>query len=217
LAANGFVFRDLGLAADESDRAMLRIREELGRLAQAFQRAQPHHRTLIAALEEVALNELLYRPPRHIVSLEFAPHLGLGYSFALPYSHIPFLRLTLGLSIRGVSTLFSSADNEFGVAPTLGLEFEPVRLSGSVVRGRLGLRAGYGWNTEDGFGDRPCSERDQAQLHCSRMFVDSYGLITLVDIVRAAVGVTYAPPAGRFSTGEFGFWASVGLQWRSSR
>jgi hypothetical protein len=121
------------------------------------------------------------------------------------------------LGIQGASTLFSSTRNELGVAPSVGLEFEPVRLSGSLVRGRFGVRAGYGWNTVDDFGERTCSSRDQAQLRCSRAFVDAYALLTLVDIVRITVGVTYAPPAGRFDSGEFGFWPAIGLQWRSSR
>ena len=217
LAANGFVFRDLGLSASQSARASLRIRQQLGLLARAFVRAQPHHRVITSTVAEVALNEFLYRPPRHILSFDVSPDIGIGYSFTNPYGRAPFLRVTLGLGIQGFTTLLSSARNEFGIAPTVGLEFEPIRLNGSLLRGRLGVRAGYGWSSVDNYGDGACDPRDQSNLRCSRFFVDAYALLTLADVVRISLGITYAPPLGRFDHGEFGFRPTIGLQWRSGR
>ncbi len=217
LAENGFVFRDLGLGPDDGDRAILRIRQELGLLAREFRAAQPRYEELVAAASEYALNELHYVPPRHIVSLDVVPNIELGYSFGEPYGRASWLRFTVALGFSGLMTVLSSSENHFGLHPSLGVEFEPVRMNGSIFRMRFGLRGGYAFNTTDDFGRGVCLPRDQHDLRCSRPFANLNVIFTFVDIVRVVLGVAYAPPFQEQTEGAWVFTPAIGLQWRSSQ
>jgi hypothetical protein len=214
LSAYHFHFRDLGLAPDEADRAMDRVRELLGDALVRFSEVQPPDgRAAIRFLVLPALNLLAYAPPTSILYGVFGTPNEIGYS-ARAEGKRGFrrrIRANFALQFRGLGTLVSSEPNTFAVAPVAGLEFE-LPFSGPSLQSRVGLRGGYIFSTSSGKPISNCSETDDAVGKCSRLTTQAVIELTAYDRLRFHLLGEYLPPVFKGQNGLYSVTPALGAQ-----
>lgn len=210
LGEEQFRFEDLGLERDDARHARREVRAELGKLVDRFATVQPEAGALLRVAAGPLLNSLTYQPPEHILHATIGPSIELGWSMTKPASGWAWFRPALALSFDGLASLASGSNAYFGLAPYVGLEFEPLPVSSSTFQWRLGLRAGWLFSTGDGFGGRRCLPASGQP--CSRVTTETYVALSLFERIRLQIAVQYMPPIRR---GEPHLWAilpSAGVQ-----
>lgn len=216
LAALGFHFRGLGLDPDEGDRAMLAIRERLSAIGGRFVEAQPYGRQTFDALLRYTMNDIAYAPPVLIGHVVVGRHIELGASLGRPFGRVRWLRATGALSIIGLESAISAGATRMAFGASLGVEVEPLPLSGAMFQLRFGARAGYALGTNDAAGREPCAANENARL-CSRAFVDSYVALSIAELVRLQLSAFFYPGYGDDQRFTWFVGPSIGVQFRSRR
>ncbi len=189
LVHHGFHFRDLGVAPDEGQLALRRVRAELGKVVDRLAAVQPGGASAaVSVLGTPALNLLSYSAPETLLYGVVGIPLEVGVSASYPESRwFPnWLRLDAGLQVRGLATLLSSEKNFVAPAPFVGLEADVPFLSGAFVQTRFGARAAYVLSTGDSFHLRDCPPPDDKPRvgDCSRFGAQAVGVFTLYDRLR---------------------------------
>ena len=215
-----FHFEDLGLEREDGARAMTRIRAELLRYVEALADKQPPgQKAAIRILGKPAVNFLKYAPPELILHAAF----GTASEVGLSSSRLPtgFLRGTLALQIRGTTTLLGEETNIVSFTPALGLEIEPMFLSGPWFQLRFGVRAGYQLSTFDRFSVDSC-DADRVvsdETSCSAPVAQGLLAVSIYERLRLQGVVEWfprwLPPLDALSQHLFAVHLEIGWQWIS--
>ena len=203
LAAYGFRFRDLGVPSGRGDLAVDRIRLALGRASQALAAAQPwRERTAVGFAAKLAADSVAYAPPDHVFHLTLGPtESELGLSRGFFESRLPRgLRLAAAVGFRGLEEALSAGrDEPFGIVTTGGVEWQPPPGRSTLAQLRLGLRGGWLFAADDGYGGGPCLDRGSSGVSaCSRPVVQALVGFTALERFRVqVVGEWYPETATR--------------------
>jgi predicted acylesterase/phospholipase RssA len=192
LAAYGFRFRDLHVPSGRGDLAVDRIRGALGRAAGALAAAQPwRERVAVGFAAKLAADSVTYAPPDHVFHLTLGPtEAELGLSRGFFQSRLPRgLRLATALGFRGLDEALSAGKSEpFALVATGGIEWQPPPGRSTLAQLRLGLRGGWLFAADDGYGAGPCLDRGSASVSaCSRPVVQALVGVTALERVRVQV------------------------------
>ena len=199
-----FHFSDLGLKPEEAGQARRAIRRKLGGIIEQFAKVQSKDNQLVRVAGRMAINSLHYLPPRHRVHFLLGGGIEAGYSYGLPDAEV--LRLLAAVEISGLPTLLSSESNYIGFAPHLGMEFEPAAWNTATLQFRFGLGIGYLFSTVDSFHIDDCTTEDATQRPCSRFFTRAYVGLSIIELLRLQLGMTYAP---KFDHHDGGIWQII--------
>jgi hypothetical protein len=203
LAAYGFRFRDLHVPAGRGDLAVDRIRGELGKAASALAAAQPwRERAAVGFAAKLAADSVAYAPPDNVLHLSLGPtESELGLSRGFFQSRLPRgLRLAAAAGFRGLEEALSAGKSKpFGVVTSAGIEWQPPPGRSTLAQLRLGLRGGWLFAADDGYGGGPCLERGSSGVSaCSRPVVQALVGLTALERVRVqVVGEWYPGTATR--------------------
>jgi hypothetical protein len=187
MSAHGYTFTDLKLKPGESPRR--RVAKTLSLISRTL--GDSSGNVLIPSLGRSYAQSLEYVPPDHALTVLVGQSLEVGYSFTRGDAPANWARFHASLGIEGLLTALGPAAGRFiSFAPKLGVEFEPVPLSGAALQWRLGLRGGFQLSSADEFTRRACAQ----SLPCSRPVAEVYGAVTAFQWVRAQLAVEFLPP-----------------------
>ncbi len=215
-----FHFEDLGLDRDDASMAMSRIREELLRYIDAFaKKLRLGERMAVRLLGKPAINFFAYAPPEAI----FYAVVGKGGELALSATlgQFNWMRFNFALQMQGFNLFLTEKPNAFALTPLVGLELEPIPLSGPLLQTRLGVRAGYQFSTEDKFLTAPCDAESFSSdsIRCSAPVAQAFLAFTFYERVRIQFGIEWfprwLPPMSRFDKHLWNGLIGVGWQWIS--
>ncbi len=184
LGAHGFAFRDLGLDPSRSEEGAEEVRLLLAEMSRSLSRAQNELSLPIELASEVAVNTLEYRAPTNLFQVTAGIGLDIGWSGTRPGTAWEWLRLTVALELRGLTTLVSSDPSWFGLAPLVGLEAEILPLSGGIIQPRVGARGGFVFSTGDGWLAGNCGVAGEETVPCSRPLVQGYLALSFFQVLR---------------------------------
>ncbi|MEO6950484.1 MAG: patatin-like phospholipase family protein [Polyangia bacterium] len=205
-----FWFRDLGLTRAQSRRGMLELRHKLGIVIDAFAGKQGAASIAFEAVGEFGLNQLTYIPPRHLVHFALGDRAEVGYSFTDPTSVLRGIRFSTALALRGLDATLSSRQRYFGLAPVVGVEFEPLPLSRTWIQARLALHAGYMFSTGDGFLRGTC-HTDSDRL-CSRPVTEAVASLSILTTFRLQLAASWFPAVRPGEKNEWALGPALGIQ-----
>lgn len=207
LSAYGFVYKDLGLEANEGRYARRKIARTLNEATNQLASKQ-NSSALVATLGRTTAQYLIYVPPDHTFSLLFGTRLELAWGFTRAEGAADWVRLNLALGLEGLTTAFAPSANRFlVVSPKVGAELEPTFLSNEMLQWRVGARAGFQFSTHDGFAQAACD----ARLPCSRVVVEPFAAVTVFQWVRGQLAFDLLPPM-RGLPWAFEFRPSIGIE-----
>jgi len=203
LGSYGFRFQDLGVPPGRGDLAVDRIRSALGRAADLLAAAQPRReRAAVAFAARIAADLLSYAPPGRVLHLTMGPtatELGLSRSFHGSSWFPRRLRLAGAVGARGLEAVLSTGSAQpFALLATGGVELQPPLGSG-LARLRFGLRGGWVFAKDDGYGAGSCADRGRSGVSaCSRPVVQVLASTALLERFRIQlVGEWYPRTAYR--------------------
>lgn len=215
-----FHFEDLGLDRDDASLAMSRIREELLRYVDAFaKKLRLGERMAVRLLGKPAINFFAYAPPEAI----FYAVVGKGGEGALSATlgQFNWMRFNFALQMQGFNLFLTEKPNAFALTPLVGLELEPIPLSGPLLQTRLGARIGYQFSTEDRFLSAQCDSESFSSdsIRCSAPVAQAFLAFTFYERVRIQFGFEWfprwLPPMSRFDKHLWNGLIGVGWQWIS--
>jgi hypothetical protein len=213
LAHHGFLFRDLGLTRSGARNAKARIRGMLSTMVAPLASEQGALSSVPLRLAaEAGLNTLSYRPARHLLHAVWGPAPEVGFSTTFPDSMMRWMRLSMALQMDGLDSVFSSRTTYVGLTPQAGLEVEPTFLSNAWAQPRLGARTGLLFSTGDAFSLRGCDHSRERFTPCSRVLLNGYASLSLLNAVRLQVAFQWWPG---LAPGQPHLWSispGVGLQ-----
>ncbi len=192
LAAYGFRFQDLHVPSGRGDLAVDRIRGALGRAAGALAAAQPwRERVAVGFAAKLAADSVAYAPPDHVFHLTLGPtETELGLSRGFFQSRLPHgLRLAGALGFRGLEEALSAGKGErFALVAAGGVEWQPPSGRSTLAQLRLGLRGGWLFAADDGYGGGTCLDRGSSgPSACSRPVVQALVGVTALERFRLQV------------------------------
>lgn len=217
LSAQRFAFHDLGLGRDESDQALVVIRQRLAEAGTALAAKQPlGERGLLQLGTEYAVDYSAYAPPARRLYFTLGRSIELGANQAL-FSHagrLAALRLEALAWVDGTFSFLTSQRSLLAFGPGVGLEVVPrARNSARLTSWRLGLRGGFMFAQ----GDRLLARACRPEMHhsfggCSRPRLELVTGVTAFEHLRLQLAFSwYLPPRAR----EPHLWAvgpGLGLQ-----
>ena len=207
----GFRFHDLGVKPGEGWRAPLMLRAKLGEIVDALANSQGLlARHLYRVIGELGLNILAYTPPRFLVHVLLGNRLEVGVSWTEPTARWRWLRLELDVGLWGIDSLFSDASNWFGIAPTLGVRFEPLPLSRSLLQPRLSLHGGFLFSTTDRMLASGCDVRDSTP--CSRPMAEAALSVAIISVLRLQLSAVWFPAIRAGETQRWSLTPGVAVQ-----
>ncbi len=217
-----FWFRDLGLSRHQAWLAMSKIREILAGALDDYAKKLPIAESVaIRVLGKPGLNFFKYQPPQVIIYVGAGKGAEVGLSAAGKYTPARWIRFNVGLQFKGLYELMSPAPNVFAMTPLLGMSFERTSWSSPVMQGRLGVRVGYQFSTEDSFTRGQC-DLDQFSIDsrsCSAPVGQVFLALTFYERVRVQGGLEWFPyflhPMSRNETSVFNGFLEIGWQWIS--
>jgi hypothetical protein len=213
LAHHGFHFRDLGLSRAAAGEAKARIRGMLSTMVAPLASEQGVMASVPLRLAaEAGLNRLAYRPSRHLLHAVWGPAPEVGFSTTFPDSPMHWLRASMALQFDGLDSVFSSRTTYLGLTPQAGFELEPTFLSNAWAQPRVGARTGILFSTGDAFSFNHCDHGKERFTPCSRVLLNGYASLSLLNAVRLQVAVQWWPA---LSPGQPHLWSispGVGLQ-----
>jgi hypothetical protein len=199
LHAVRFHFRDLGLAADESDQAPRVIRERLAELGRLLAEQQVDNTFLLEHAARLAANALHYAPASHVVHAVIGSEAQFGYSYTNPEASWRWVRGHVGLGVKGGFEHVSGTPSPVAFSPAVGVEFQPMFTSNETTQLWFGIGAGLHLGNADKFGFAACPV-DPGQRSCSAPLAKAYTALSLFDLIRMQLTFAYAlPVAGRQS------------------
>lgn len=191
LAANGFVFDDLGVPPNRSYSAKRQVAVKVREMVSAISEHQADvGGTIIPLAGRLGAQALDYSPPATTMQFTFGRFAEFQYSIASSDPALGWLRGTMGVLVDGVLSLVGPSHGRyFALAPLLGGEAELGPLSGYSVQTRLGLRAGFAFSTVDTFATVGCDLSGP----CTRAFGETYLSATFYQLIRLQLGLQVAP------------------------
>ena len=192
LAAYGFRFRDLDVPAGRGDLAVDRIRVALGRAAAALAAAQPwRERPAVGFAAKLAADSVAYAPPDHVFHITLGPSESeVGLSRGFFQSRLPrAVRVAAAVGFRGLDQALSAGKTErFGIVAAGGIEWQPPPGRSTLAQLRFGLRGGWLFAADDGYGGGPCPDRGASDVSaCSRPVAQALVGVTALERVRIQV------------------------------
>ncbi|MEW5740593.1 MAG: patatin-like phospholipase family protein [Myxococcota bacterium] len=191
LAANGFVFTDLGVPPNRSYGAKRQVAVKVREMVSAISEKQSDvGATIIPLAGRLGAQALDYSPPVTTMHFSFGRFAEFQYSIASSNPNLAWLRGTMGVLLDGLLSLVGPASRRyFSITPMLGGEVELGPLSGYSVQTRLGLRGGFVFSTADQFASVGCD----MTRPCTRAIGEVYASATLYQLVRLQLGLQVGP------------------------
>jgi hypothetical protein len=212
-----FEFTDLGLSAAESDEGKRRFREIVGELSNNWTNRQPGVLRLLSSVgAKYGLDHLVYQAPGRIQQFT----LGDGGEFW--QSHLmqktqgawSTLRLGFGLRIRDFSSLWTSQENRVAFTPTVGVDWQPYKLSSPGIQTRITARTGYQLSTGDNFGSDTCNVAlsSESSSVCSVWTAGGGLTLSFYELLVLQSTVNFYPHAPANFGKDYDFFIMAGLQ-----
>ena len=218
LSDYGFEYRDLGLDRSEAKYGLVKIRRQLLAIASKLADAQPDtmNDALILTAGRVAVNQILYEPPRNLMYITAGTSLEVGASL-LPFDwNESWLRLNLALQIANWETIVTPSHTTVAFSPMLGPEFQLLFMSGPTLQWVTGARLGYQLSVNDAAGLGECvdDDTDGDARNCSQFVVQGYIAAALIERLRAQFALEIFPIDNKHLEHEsrIAFQLSFGMQ-----
>lgn len=213
LARYGFEFRDLGLPPGQADRAPAVVRRKLLGAFRGLAQAQPHpwSRRVVESSGRLLANQLAYESPVHLVQLLLGSSLEATYLTAPVGRARDWFRLGAAVTLDGWTSWLTDSPNGLAIGLMAGPEFLLPPLTGPVVQFGAGLRGGYRFSTQDGFGTGVCLPPETRERRCSQGVVEPYLALSLVDRIRVQFGLDFFPDLLGGPQGSQGYKAQFGV------
>lgn len=192
LYAHGFSWDDEGIGVARPEQARRHLRDRLAEVAVDVARANGQTSLAVRMAAEVGLDAVAYRAPRLYSYIGVgAPRIEVGFSARLGRGRLEGMRVGGALSMEGIERAERSPGSSLGFTPSIDLQVESLALSNGLIQPRLGLQLGYRFSAEDRFGADSCLEPGQ---RCTQPAIHLYGGVSVVQRVRAQIGVSVHPP-----------------------
>jgi len=205
LGAYGFQFRDLGVEKGRGDLAIVRIRESIGRALHRLTSAQPgSDKQVVGFAGKLAADSVAFAPPDTVLHFTMGPTQSeVGLSLGAFASKLPTgLRFASAIGLRGLEDVFSSGSGEsFSVALVGGLEYRPRTAQSFLAQSRFGLRAGWMFSANDGYGTQDCEGRGASRVTaCSRPVVQALAGMAFLERFRVQLVGEWYPGSSHRKT-----------------
>lgn len=209
-----FHFRDLGLSANQADRARVTVRRKLIAMVEALSAAQGSFLDRTAALTagRTLINSIYYEPPKK------RAYLGLGSAIFAGYlgrwGGLRALYFNPDLRMLNLRDMLSGGNFSFSVQASLGAELAILPLSGRVWQSSIGVRAGYQFAATDSIGFNSCEENKVAgdSRFCSGPVIHTPVNFTLLERIRFAVTPVFYPLPRDFGHNVFELELGIGAE-----
>lgn len=210
----GFHFRDLGLDADDSQRARVVVRRKLIAMVEALSAAQGSYlnRTAVMTGGRTLINSIYYEPPRKRAYVGVGSSIFAGYLGRL--GGLRYLYWNPDVRMLNIRELLSDREFNFSAQASLGLEFAILGMSGSVWQTAMGVRGGYQFSSTDAIGIDPCNESsvDSDSRRCSGPVIHTPVNFTLLERVRFSLTPVFYPLPRDFGHKWFELEVGIGAE-----
>ncbi|HKP55324.1 MAG TPA: patatin-like phospholipase family protein [Polyangiales bacterium] len=197
LSEYGFAYRDLGLKPDEAQYGLVKIRRKMLEVAMELADAQPDavNQALVVTAGRVAVNQILYEPPRNLMYVTAGTSLEVGASLSPFEWNQSWLTLNLALQMSNWETIFTPGHTTIAFSPMLGPEFQLLFMSTPTLQWMVGARAGYQFSVNDLAGLGACvnDNEDGDARNCNQFVTQAYVATALIERLRAQLAFEIFP------------------------
>ena len=217
LSAHRFRFKDLGLGADEADKAPAALRARFLEIGDSVSETQPSGQGLVVStLVKIAADQVAYVPPRFTVWAMYGrdPELGISKGFQVGRVLVSPLRLHAAFQAVQTEQIFSSEGGNLVGALVVGAEYLPSWWANTRIQPSLLVRGGWMFSSNDDGGFGTCPDPASGTIgDCSRPTVQAGVSATVLERVRLQVTGNWYPAVGSQTKQQWAIGPGVGIQW----